>query len=138
MFLDILEMIFDGISAVVSAYDVDLFSVGSINISFWELILGLLIMGIIFSFFLAPRFGSGLQGIGNLVDYNSDKKAMAKAKAEKEFNESYQGYGLRRARNEWYSQMYKEDMARFKNSSSSVQDVSDNHSLVVRGNNKNG
>lgn len=65
MFLDIIEMIFDGVGSVVSALDVDLFSVGAISITFWEIILGLLVTGIIFSFFLAPRRGSGIQTIVN-------------------------------------------------------------------------
>ena len=65
MFLDVLEMIFDGVGSVVSAYDVHLFYVGSISITFWELLLGLLVSGIIFGFFLAARRGSGIQTISN-------------------------------------------------------------------------
>lgn len=65
MFLDCLEMIFDSLESVVKALDVDIFTVGTVGVSFWELILGLLVLGIIFGFFLAPRSGSGIQAISN-------------------------------------------------------------------------
>ena len=66
MFLDCLEMIFVSLESVVKSLDVDIFTVGTVGVSFWELILGLLVLGIIFGFFLAPRYGSGIQGIGRL------------------------------------------------------------------------
>jgi len=65
MFLDCLEMIFSALESVVNALDVDIFTVGTVGISLWELILGLLVLGIIFGFFLAPRSGSGIQAISN-------------------------------------------------------------------------
>lgn len=65
MFLDCLEMIFSSLESVVKALDVDIFTVGTIGVSFWELILGLLVIGIIFGFFLTPRAGSGIQAISN-------------------------------------------------------------------------
>lgn len=67
MFFEALELIFNGISSVVSALDVRLFSVGAVDITFWEVILGIFVVGLIFSFFLAPRMGSGLQGILNKI-----------------------------------------------------------------------
>ncbi len=66
MFIEILNMISSGIRSVVNAIDIELFSVGSVSITLWEIILGLFVVGLIFSFFLAPRMGSGLQVIGNL------------------------------------------------------------------------
>lgn len=65
MFLDCLELIFSSLEDVVKALDVDIFKVGTVGVSFWELILGLLVLGIIFGFFLAPRSGSGIQAISN-------------------------------------------------------------------------
>lgn len=72
MFLDCLEMIFSSLESVVKALDVDIFTVGTIGVSFWELILGLLVIGIIFGFFLTPRAGSGIQAFSN-----ENKKANA-------------------------------------------------------------
>lgn len=69
MFLDCLELIFSSLEDVVNALDVDIFTVGTVGVSFWELILGLLVLGIIFGFFLAPRMGSGLVGVGNLATF---------------------------------------------------------------------
>ena len=99
MFLDCLEMIFSSLESVVSALDVDLFTVGTVGISLWELILGLLVLGIIFGFFLAPRSGSGLAGIGNL---NRAEKAR--------YNNSYKAYEEKRFRNEQYSNRYNGEM----------------------------
>lgn len=65
MFLDCLEIIFSSLEDVISALDVDIFTVGTVGISFWELILGLLTIGIIFGFFLTPRAGSVIQSISN-------------------------------------------------------------------------
>ena len=80
LFEDILRMIFDSFKNVVSAFDVPLFMIpgSSVSISFWELLLGFLTVGIIFGFFLKPRSGSGLQTISNEnkkanVEYSSQK-----------------------------------------------------------------
>lgn len=81
MFLEILDMIFDGVGSVVSALDVGLFTVGTVTITFWELILGLLVMGIIFGFFLAPRYGSVLQGIGNINVHRNVQREKAERAA---------------------------------------------------------
>lgn len=83
MFLDILEMIFSGVGSVISALDVGLFTVGTVSITFWELILGLLVMGIIFGFFLAPRYGSGLAGIGNINVHRNAQREKAARTAER-------------------------------------------------------
>ena len=66
MFLDILELIFDNFEGVVRAFDVPLFTVGTVDISFWELLLGIFTVSIIFGFFLVPRPGSVLSAAGNL------------------------------------------------------------------------
>lgn len=77
MFLDVLDMIFDNFGGVISALNVDLFKLGSVGVSFWELILGMLTVSILFGFFLAPRPGSVLGGISN-----SNAKENAKLRAE--------------------------------------------------------
>ena len=60
-------MIYDSLKSVINALDVPLFMIPQTNvdITFWELILGFLIVGIIFGFFLAPRAGSGIQTMSN-------------------------------------------------------------------------
>ena len=72
MFLDILELVFDSFEGVINALKVDLFTVGTVGINFWELVLGFLTIAVIFGFFLAPRAGSGIQVISN-----ENKKANA-------------------------------------------------------------
>ena len=83
MFLDVLDMIFDSFETVINSLKVDLFSVGGVSINLWEIILGLLVLGIIFGFFLAPRYGSGLQGVGNIVGYSNARKARFNKSLEK-------------------------------------------------------
>lgn len=60
MFLTILDMLFGVIESVIDALKVDLFTVGSVSISFWELLLGMFTVGLLFSFFLKSRPGSGV------------------------------------------------------------------------------
>ena len=57
LFSQILRMIYDSLKSVINALDVPLFMIpnSNVDITFWELILGFLIVGIIFGFFLAPR-----------------------------------------------------------------------------------
>lgn len=107
MFLDCLDLIFSSLESVVKALDFDIFSVATVGVSLWELILGLLTIGIIFGFFLAPRMGSGLGGIGNLKSYQNQKNALTKS-------ESYDEYANKRARNEWYSRRYNAERGRGK------------------------
>lgn len=89
MFLSVLDMIFSGVSSVVSAYDVHLFSVGSVSVSFWELLLGLFIIGLIFGFFLVPRSGSVLQSAGN-INRAKEKKERAERRQASRSNSSKQ------------------------------------------------
>lgn len=74
LFSQILRMIYDSLKSVINALKVPLFIVPGteVDITFWELILGFLLVGIIFGFFLAPRAGSGLQATSN-----ENKKANA-------------------------------------------------------------
>ena len=67
LFNDILRMIYDSLISVIDAFDVPLFMIPGtdVDITFWELLLGFLIVGSIFGFFLAPRAGSGLQTMSN-------------------------------------------------------------------------
>lgn len=102
MFLECLEMIFDSLESVVKALDVDIFTVGTVGVSFWELILGLLTLGIIFGFFLAPRMGSGLGGIGNINEYQKSQREARQRAEEKAYNNSFMGY----ARNRWVKENY--------------------------------
>lgn len=67
MFLEVLDMLFDSLETVVSSLNVHLFSVGTVSISFWQLILGLFITSVIFGFFLKERAGSGIEGIGSYL-----------------------------------------------------------------------
>lgn len=67
MFLDVLEMIFDNFAGVISAFDVTLFSASGADISFWELLLGMFTVAVVFGFFLRPRAGSGLSSVGSLL-----------------------------------------------------------------------
>ncbi len=117
MFLDCLELIFSSLEAVVKALDVDIFTVGTVGVSFWELILGLLVLGIIFGFFLAPRYGSGLAGIGNINEHQNAQREKAERNAERQrqaqekaFNDSYAGYFLNRFKRESYAYQYNQDL----------------------------
>lgn len=61
MFLDILSWLYDCLDRIIEALDKDtLFTVGTVPISLWELMLGFFTVGIIFSFFLKSRGGSAL------------------------------------------------------------------------------
>lgn len=81
-FLDVLDFIFSNLSAVVSALDSDtLFSLGSVNITLWNLILGGLICFIIFGFFLRNRGGSAWGAASNMLSYEN-KKEQARLRQE--------------------------------------------------------
>ena len=76
-FLDVLDFIFSNLSDVVSALDSDtLFSLGNVNITLWNLILGGLICFIIFGFFLRNRGGSAWGAAFNLVSYDNKKEQV--------------------------------------------------------------
>lgn len=74
LFNDVLRMIYDSLKSVINALDVPLFIIpnSNVDITFWELLLGFVLVGVIFGFFLAPRPGSGLQTMSN-----ENKKANA-------------------------------------------------------------
>ena len=72
-FTEILKLIFQGIREVISAIDVDIYSTGTLGVSFWELILGILTIGVIFGFFLKPRSGSVLGSVKNFNQYEKNK-----------------------------------------------------------------
>lgn len=116
MFLDVLELIFSCMESVIDSLKVDLFSIGSVGVSFWELIFGLFVTGIIFSFFLMPRSGSVLAGVGNLAraeNRESREKSRENSRlAEKEVRRSYEYYAENRSRNEEYSARYKAERHR--------------------------
>ena len=65
-FLDALTLIFDSFSVVIDSLKVELFHSGTIDVNFWELLLGIFTVSIIFGFFLAPRAGSVLGAAGNI------------------------------------------------------------------------
>lgn len=82
-FLDVLDFIFSNLSDVVSAIDSDtLFSLGNVNITLWNLILGGLICFIIFGFFLRTRGGSAWDTASNMLTYEN-KKEEARARQER-------------------------------------------------------
>ena len=93
MFLDCLDMIFEVFSGVINAFDVELFSLGGTSVSFWELLLSLLTVSIIFGFFLAPRYGSGISAVGKLLSFKSSEH-------------TYENYAAKRARYEDFSKRY--------------------------------
>lgn len=112
MFLDVLELIFSCMETVIYSLKVDLFYIGKVGVSFWELILGLFVLGIIFSFFLAPRSGSVLQGVGNLSRSESRDSREKARLSEKEARLTYEYYAENRSRNEAYSARYKAEHRR--------------------------
>lgn len=62
-------------SEVVSALDSDtLFSLGNVNITLWNLILGGLICFIIFGFFLRNRGGSAWGAASNILNYENKRE----------------------------------------------------------------
>lgn len=66
MFLEVLELLYDCLDRIISALDgPSLFTVGTVSISLWELVLGFFTVSIIFSFFLRPREGSVLGSVSN-------------------------------------------------------------------------
>ena len=82
-FLNVLEFIFSNLSAVVSALDSDtLFSLGNVNITLWNLILGGLICFIIFGFFLRNRGGSAWDTASNILNYEN-KKDQSRVREER-------------------------------------------------------
>lgn len=82
-FIDVLDFIFSNLSDVVSAIDSDtLFSLGSVNITLWNLILGGLICFIIFGFFLRNRGGSAWGAASNMLSYEN-KKEMSRVRQER-------------------------------------------------------
>ena len=109
-FTEILKLVFQGIREVISAIDVDIYSTGTIGVSFWELVLGMLTVSIIFGFFLKSRGGSVFGALGNLNEYENSKRAEAERQAQKEFNNSFEGYAQRRSRNEVYNYEYNRIM----------------------------
>ena len=82
MFLDVLNLIYSSLERVIEALDVPLFEVGLVSISFWELLLGMFTVTIIFGFFLRERMGSGLGTIKNVNDFEN-------AQNNREFRYSY-------------------------------------------------
>lgn len=81
-FLDVLDFIFSNLSQVVSALDSDtLFSLGNVNITLWNLILGGLICFIIFGFFLRNRGGSAWGAVSNISSYEN-KKELARSRQD--------------------------------------------------------
>ena len=82
-FIDVLDFIFSNLSDVVSALDSDtLFSLGNVNITLWNLILGGLICFIIFGFFLRNRGGSAWDTASNMLNYEN-KKEQARVREER-------------------------------------------------------
>lgn len=109
MFLDVLEMIFVNFEGVIDALEVELFSIGSVGITFWQLLLGLLTVSILFGFFLRPRSGSVLGSVGN---FNEEAKARAdrsKAVAESSHRNSYAYYKEQRDLKEGFSNRYNSE-----------------------------
>lgn len=87
-FLDVLEFIFSNLSQVVSALDSNiLFSLGNVNITLWNLILGGLICFIIFGFFLRNRGGSAWGAASNLLSFEN-KREQSRSREERRHNQS--------------------------------------------------
>jgi hypothetical protein len=76
MFLEVLECIFDCFEGIFTALDVKLFEfsaidgAASIEVTFFELLIGFIAISLVLGFFLRSHVGSGLAGIGNLVSYS--------------------------------------------------------------------
>lgn len=120
MFLDVLDMLYDSLERIIQSLDVDLFTVGLVSISFWELVLGMFTTTIIFGFFLRERMGSGLGAFTNFNDYEEVQRNSAAREAksaerearrssERAHRESYEYYRERRDRNSAYSKQYYEE-----------------------------
>lgn len=88
-FLDALELIFTSFGSVIDAIDVPLFTLGSVDISLWNLLLGGLICFIIFSFFLRSRGGSGWEAAGNMIDYDNAKSRAESRRLKAEARARY-------------------------------------------------
>ena len=133
MFLDIVDMIFDGIRAFISAFDDEataLFTIetaaGDVSVTFWHLILGLFVVGVFFSFFLAPRPGSVFSSVANLKSAENSSRRRSESDArrsesdarrsaaamERIYRNSYEGYRERRARNEAFARRYNSERRR--------------------------
>ena len=80
MFLEILDMLYSCFERIISALDVELFEVGFVSISFWELVLGMFTTTILFGFFLRERMGSGLGAVKAINDF---EKAQHRKKGDK-------------------------------------------------------
>lgn len=77
MFLDVLDMLYDSLERIIQSLDVELFKVGFVSISFWELVLGMFTTAIIFGFFLRERMSSSLGGeivVNEFRTYNKKRK----------------------------------------------------------------
>ena len=69
MLKEILDMIFAAFKSVINAFDVPIYENGGLSFTFWQLILGIFTMSIVFGFFLRTRSGSVFGAVKNLNDY---------------------------------------------------------------------
>lgn len=112
MFADILRMIFDSFKDVINAFDVPILNYGSISFTFWEIVLGIFTVSLVFGFFLRQRGGSVLGSVENYNEYQNSKRAERERSERETYNESYEAYQNRRSRNEWYGRKYNAERGR--------------------------
>lgn len=112
MFADILRMIFDSFKDVINAFDVPILNYDGISFTFWEIVLGIFTVSLVFGFFLRTRGGSVLDSVGNYNEYQNSKRAEAERQAEKDFNNSFQGYAQKRYIREMYNYEYNRAMGK--------------------------
>lgn len=109
MFLDVLEMIFVNFEGVINALDVTLFSIGSLSVTFWQLLLGFLTVSLLFGFFLTPRSGSVLDAAGVFKDERAARDARLHREADSAHRNSYAYYKEQRDLKEGFSNRYNSE-----------------------------
>lgn len=112
MFADILRMIFDSFKDVVDAFDVPILNYGGISFTFWEIVLGIFTVSLLFGFFLRQRGGSVLGSVENYNEYQNSKRAESERQAQKEYDNSFMGYAQKRYVKEMYNYEYNRAMGK--------------------------
>lgn len=119
MLRDVLNLIFESFQDVIKAFDVDIYDYNGLTLSFWEIILGVFTVSIIFGFFLRNRGGSVFGSVENYNEYQNSKRAEAERKsleaerkAQQDYNNSFLGYAQKRYVKEMYDYEYNRAMGK--------------------------
>lgn len=109
---DALELIYESFKSVIDAFDVPILNYGISEFTFWEIVLGIFTVSLVFGFFLRTRGGSVFGAVENYNKYQNHKRAESERRERESYNESYEAYQNKRSRNEWYGRKYNAERGR--------------------------